>query len=80
MNREQLRERIDALECLGEILSAIDDMPGTEDPLGITLTERGGEKLPISFVHNVPPEIVLIGLRAMQQAMEKITAQEALPA
>jgi hypothetical protein len=73
--REQLRARIDLLECLEGVTVAIDDMEGNElldaTRLRLRVSKIVGNGEPIcAYAHGLTPALVLVGLRAMQSHLE----------
>lgn len=76
LTRNQLRQRIDTLENLHDVMGAIDDVsgiefePGDDGLLDVTISDRGPKKSPVTFVHALPPAVVLEGLRAMERALQ----------
>jgi hypothetical protein len=77
LTKEQIRARIDYLECAHDVQQAMNDVEGAEwEPgeaqalnLSISTREHGSE---ISFVNNVPPSVVNAGLRAMEQELMRL--------
>jgi hypothetical protein len=72
LTREALRERIDTMERLESVLSAIEDVSSCEEPqVDLTFCDRSPQKSPVAFAHGMPCHLVLAGLRAMQAELEK---------
>ena len=71
--RDQLRNKIDALECLHDVMGAIDDVSSAEfgpnERPVFKLAICDSKDKPVAFAHSLSAEIVLIGLRAMRQAL-----------
>lgn len=76
LTRDQVRQRIDVLEALTDVMSAIDDVsgvefePGEERTLDVQIIARDAKKSPVAFAHAMPPEVVLAGLQAMRVMLE----------
>lgn len=76
LTRDKIRQRIDTLEGLHDLMGAINDVsdvefePGQSALVDLTISDRGEKKSPIAFAHALPPAVVLEGLRAMQRALE----------
>lgn len=76
LTREQLRQRIDQLEALDGVMSAIADVStvefeaGEQQALDLHISARDMKKSPVAFVHVLPPEVVLAGLQAMRGKLE----------
>jgi hypothetical protein len=77
LTRSEIRQRIDHMEALESVLSAIDDVssvewePGDCDQMNLAVTDRNGSQASITFVHALPQEVVLAGLQAMRKALEE---------
>jgi hypothetical protein len=77
LTRSEIRQRIDHMEALESVLTAIDDVssvewePGDGGLLDLNVTDRSMKKAPVSFVHALPQEVVLAGLQAMRKALEE---------
>lgn len=76
LSRTEIRQRIDLLEGLHDVMGAMSDVsdvefePGESALVDLTISDRGEKKSPIAFAHALPPAVVLEGLRAMQRALE----------
>ena len=76
LTRDEIRQRIDHLEALHDVLNAIDELQGIEfDPgeqhrLDLTISARDERKSPVTFAHALPPEVLLAGLQAMRRHLE----------
>lgn len=80
LTREQLRKRIDTMEQLESVLTAIDDVGVVEydqDSINVTFSERSGEQHPVAFANGLPPSVVLVGLCAMQKELERQLSEAA---
>lgn len=77
MNRATLREQIDRLENLSDMIGAISEMSDVEwadgETVKLCVAENGARERPVTFVHGLPPEVLLVGLRAMQSELERQT-------
>lgn len=80
LTRDAVRQRIDALEALSDVMSAIDDVSGVEfdegeqQVLDLQISDRSQKKSPVAFAHALPPDVLLAGLQAMRAALEARTA------
>lgn len=74
ITRKELRERINALECLDSVVAAIDDVKchefedGESQEFSIEITASNKDEL-ITFANNVSPAVLIIGLNAMVVAL-----------
>jgi hypothetical protein len=81
MTREELREKINLLEILDGVLSAIEDFSsveygeGEERSVDIAISDRSPKKAEIALAHRVPHGAVLAGLRAMQRELEQMLVE-----
>jgi hypothetical protein len=85
MKREDITRHIALLECLGDVKAAIEDVETTEfdageDGLFAIEGKSNSDGRAVSFVHGLPPEVLLAGLRAMDaaltEAVKALAAQE----
>jgi hypothetical protein len=82
MTRQELREQINLMEALENVISAIDDVssvefePGEEAVVDLGVSDRTPRKAPIAFAHGVPHAVALAGLHAMQRALEQMLVKE----
>jgi hypothetical protein len=82
MTRQELREQINLMEALENVISAIDDVSsvkyeeGEEASVDIGVSDRSLRKAPIAFAHRVPHAVALVGLHAMQRALEQMLVKE----
>lgn len=76
LTREAVRQRIEQLEALSDVMSAIDDVSGVEfdegeqRTLDLRVNAHGGNNSPVAFAHALPPDVLLAGLQAMRGALE----------
>jgi hypothetical protein len=78
--REQIRARIDALECLHDVQQAIKDVQDVEWFAGESQTfdiDINATGCGVSFVHGIPQSVLLAGLRAMAQELSALEMTEA---
>jgi hypothetical protein len=83
MKREDINRQIEALECMRDIAAAIEDVETTEFEPGddglFGLSVKVGDNA-VSFVHGLPPKVLLAGLRSMEgelvRAVQLMVAQE----
>jgi hypothetical protein len=77
--REQIRARIDALECLADVQQAIEEVEAVEweprEPQHFALDVSAGKS--VTFVHGIPPSVLLAGLRAMAQELSALETEAA---
>lgn len=77
LTKEQIRVRIDALECIDSVQQAMEDLesvewePGEAHALNLHLATREHDSV-ISFVNNLPPTVLAAGLRAMEAELMKL--------
>lgn len=75
LTREQVRAKIDLLEALEGVMSALDDVSGVEFADGEQQTLDLGicdsSKKAVAFAHVLPPEVILYGLQAMRGWLEQ---------
>jgi hypothetical protein len=82
MTRQELREQINLMEALENVISAIDDVSSMEYEFGeeacvdIAVADRTPRQTPIAFAHRVPHAVALAGLHAMQRALEQMLVKE----
>jgi hypothetical protein len=79
MTRDQIRQSIDLLENLHDVMQAQDDVSDVEfeEHEAKVLHLRvcyGDEEQPVTFMHRLPPEVVLVGLSAMRAELERMAA------
>lgn len=76
LTREQLRQRIDLLETLEGVMSAVDDVsgvefePGEQHALDMQISARDPRKSPVAFAQALPADVVLAGLQVMRAKLE----------
>ena len=84
LTRQQVRQRIDLLEALENLLSATDDVssvefdPGERHDLDLSINARDEKKSPVAFAHALPQEVVLAGLQAMSGKLEALLWEAAI--
>lgn len=77
LTKQQIRERIDALECIDCVQQAMEDLeavewePGEAHALNLHLATREHDSV-FSFVNNLPPSVLAAGLRVMQEELMKL--------
>lgn len=77
LTRQQLRERIDALECIHDLQQVVEDVRSVEwekdeaQALNLHVCTRENNSA-ISFLNNLPPAVVEAGLRAMELELMKL--------
>jgi hypothetical protein len=73
--REELRERINLMEGLEDVIGAIDEVSSLQWEEGQSRTLRirffDNKNEPVAYAWPIPQEFVLIGLRAMRDAMHQ---------
>jgi hypothetical protein len=70
LDRGRLRQRIDALELAEKLQAAIDDIQGVEwgteaRAVNVHITDPATRY--VGYVYDIPPELLIEGLRYMQQ-------------
>jgi hypothetical protein len=74
--REQIRAQIDALECLGDVQQAIEDVQdvewGPREPQHFAIDVSAGRS--VTFVCGIPQSVLLAGLRAMERELAAVSA------
>jgi hypothetical protein len=77
MTRDQLREQINTMEALENVLSAIEDVSGAElpDEEAVNLTFSDREKAPLVTAYAIPKPVALVGLRAMQRELAQMLSK-----
>lgn len=78
LTKEQIRARIDALECAHDVRTAIDDVeggigwePGEPQAFNLKVVTREAD-LDVSFVNNLSPSVLVAGLRAMEAELMRL--------
>jgi hypothetical protein len=78
MTCDEIRAQIGTLEALHAVLGTIEDLSGAELPddeiVNLTFSDR--EKAPLVTAYAIPKPVALVGLRAMQQALEQMLSKE----
>jgi hypothetical protein len=73
--REELRERINLMEGLEDVIGAFDEVSSLQWEEGQSRTLRirffDNKDEPVAYAWPIPQEIVLIGLKAMRDAMNQ---------
>lgn len=75
MTPAEIRQRIDTLECLGEVTVAIEEIASGEPGDRVKLAVADRNEAAITFVHGLPPEVLLVGLRAMERNLSARLAE-----
>lgn len=75
LTREQVRQKIDTLECVEDLIRCIDDVSGVEfeanEPGTLKLQVAAqGSDVAVAFAYGIPPSVLLAGLQAMRAALE----------
>jgi hypothetical protein len=74
--REQIRARIDALECLSDVQQAIEDVQDVEWSDGesqqLSIDVKAGRG--VTFVVGIPQSVLIAGLRAMERELAAVSA------
>jgi hypothetical protein len=73
ISREELREQINTLECVHDLISAIDDVTSSDlrpsEAVKLAIADSEGQA--IAIIRGIPYEIVVLGLKAMRDAMNQ---------
>jgi hypothetical protein len=74
LSRNQIRTRIDALECMDDIRQAIDDVESVEWEANelqvLSIDVKAGR--PVSFLHRIPPHVLVAGMKEMMRELAKL--------